>query len=172
MLKQFFARCIRRFAAYGRTVLSMNENEAHHVCVARGGGSPRSGKVAGRRLRAEGVANAIVIHQDKVSYAWDEEGREASHESFFVAYPTIGTGGGDNFNAGLAAGLTLGLSLDASVLVGNAVAGYYVRNGSSPDAGGLEEFLASDGHHHISASVGQAQKAPAGRHPLNARSEK
>ena len=50
---------------------------------------------------------------------------------FFVSDPKISTGAGDNFNAGFCAAQLLELDLESSVILANAVSGYYVRTGTS-----------------------------------------
>jgi sugar/nucleoside kinase (ribokinase family) len=52
--------------------------------------------------------------------------------------PVLTTGAGDCFNAGVAFGICSGMSADESLALGNAMSGYYVRNGRS---GSLEEVI-------------------------------
>jgi len=49
--------------------------------------------------------------------------------------PAILSGAGDNFNAGLVAGMLTGLADEALLAFAVEAAGYYVRNGRSRTAG-------------------------------------
>ncbi len=51
------------------------------------------------------------------------------------------TGGGDNFNAGFCYAQLNKLDLYQSLLVANAVSGYYVKTGISLNAEQLKDFL-------------------------------
>lgn len=55
--------------------------------------------------------------------------------------PKISTGAGDNFNAGFCAAQLLQLNLESSVILANAVSGYYVRTGTSAQLSGIINFL-------------------------------
>jgi len=51
------------------------------------------------------------------------------------------TSSGDHFNAGLALGAISGLSPAAAVVLGNSVAGYFVRTADQPSLADVREFL-------------------------------
>jgi len=55
--------------------------------------------------------------------------------------PAMTTSAGDHFNAGLLLGLFSDLSESSCVVVGNAVAGWFVRNGRAPDTGDVRTFV-------------------------------
>jgi len=57
--------------------------------------------------------------------------------------PKVTTGAGDNFNGGYMSAIANkgGLHLKERLLVGNAVSGYYIRNGASPTLDGLKSEL-------------------------------
>lgn len=57
--------------------------------------------------------------------------------------PVLTTSSGDHFNAGLALGHVLGLGRTESLVVGNAVAGHFVRNGTPPTYGAVRAFVDS-----------------------------
>ncbi|ELZ92953.1 hypothetical protein C440_12569 [Haloferax mucosum ATCC BAA-1512] len=57
--------------------------------------------------------------------------------------PVLTTSSGDHFNAGLALAHVLGLGPTESLVVGNAVAGHFVRNGRPPTYEELTSFVAS-----------------------------
>ncbi|WP_245698976.1 carbohydrate kinase family protein [Halopelagius longus] len=56
--------------------------------------------------------------------------------------PVLTTSAGDHFNAGLLFAEIAGLTAGASLVVGNAVAGYFVRNGEPPTYDDLLGFVA------------------------------
>ena len=62
-------------------------------------------------------------------------------EKIIGADPVIGWCGADNFNAGFCFGTLLGFEIADSALLGMAVSGYYVKNGRSPSAAELREYL-------------------------------
>ncbi|WP_396611389.1 hypothetical protein ACH9L7_14440 [Haloferax sp. S1W] len=57
--------------------------------------------------------------------------------------PVLTTSSGDHFNAGLALGHVLGLGKKETLVVGNAVAGHFVRNGSPPTYEEIRSFVSS-----------------------------
>ena len=68
----------------------------------------------------------MVIHPTQFAAAADATG--ATHViGPFTAKPKLTTGAGDHFNAGFCIGRLLGLPLDASLQVGVATSGFYVR---------------------------------------------
>jgi sugar/nucleoside kinase (ribokinase family) len=68
----------------------------------------------------------VVIHPTHFAAASDSTG--ATHvEGPFTAKPKITTGAGDHFNAGFCIGRLLGFDLAASLQIGVATSGFYVR---------------------------------------------
>ena len=59
-----------------------------------------------------------------------------------VAEPAMTTSSGDHFNAGLALGVVTGLDPAAAVVVGNAVAGHFVRTADQPTLAEVRAFVA------------------------------
>jgi sugar/nucleoside kinase (ribokinase family) len=89
-----------------------------------------------------GKANSdvLIIHRTKDALAYDGFVFEKCN-TFFCKKPAILTGGGDNFNAGFCYSLFYGFDLFQSLIVANAVSGYYVKTGISPDVNVLIDFL-------------------------------
>ena len=85
----------------------------------------------------------VVIHPRRGAAAATSDGRSARFAGPFVREPKISTGAGDHFNAGFCLGRVLGFSLEESLCAGCATSGYYVRNGTSPTATQLAEFVAA-----------------------------
>ncbi|MBZ4666213.1 hypothetical protein [Mahella sp.] len=67
--------------------------------------------------------------------------KENKNESAFTGEPKLLTGGSDNYGAGFCIGQLLDMDLPCSTLLGNAVAGFYVRYGRSPSVEGALSFL-------------------------------
>lgn len=61
-----------------------------------------------------------------------------------VTDPALTTSAGDHFNAGLITARLVGINGGAQLVVGSAVAGWFVRNARPPTLDELHDFLASD----------------------------
>lgn len=93
-----------------------------------------------RALRDALALDCVVIHpREGAAGAWRDQA--AWFEGPFTASPTLSTGAGDHFNAGLACAQALGLDLPAALAVGCAVSGAYVRDGVSPPRDRVAAFL-------------------------------
>jgi len=132
---------IKVFSEYYSVVLSLNENEARllyaAILVAE---EPFDLKDIGEALFNRLQIDILVIHPVAFSLAWNKVGVYRV-EGNFIAEPKLSTGGGDNFNAGFCAAQLLGLDLTSSLVVANAMSGFYVKNGYSAEIEGLIEFL-------------------------------
>ena len=84
--------------------------------------------------------DAVVIHPVREACVVTRDGfcRVAGP---YCQKPKLTTGAGDNFNAGFIFGVTMGLAMEESLILGTATSGYYVRNAHSPDLAGIMEFL-------------------------------
>lgn len=82
----------------------------------------------------------FIIHTRKESFTFMENDIDQI-PAFFIDNPKISTGGRDNFNAGFILGLTLGADMQTCSVLGNALSGYYIANGHSPDLTSLEKHL-------------------------------
>lgn len=117
-------------------VLGLNFAEAERIAIILNS-EPNSESL----LQKSGLSQ-IVLHSSKSSSTSTKNGT-ATQPTFFTFTPKITTGAGDNFNAGFCHGLLQNLTLDNSLLNGNAVAGFYVREGRSPSAEELAIFVRS-----------------------------
>ena len=129
-----------RFRKYFKVVLSLNHNEADLLAGALE--IPHCGRDDEfiLSLQKKSGADILVIHRN--NDAIGTGGKEVfSAATFHSENPVILTGGGDNFNAGLCLALLKGMNLPEALLTANAVAGYYVGNGYSPDYCQLTGFL-------------------------------
>ncbi len=131
---------LAQFTKYSKVILSLNQNEAS--VLAKAMNVPDAGQDEGfiRKLFNASNVSELVIHRTKDALAFNGE-RFEECGTFLCEDPVILTGGGDNFNAGYCFAALIGCDLFQSLLIGNAVSGYYVRNGKSPDTGRLVDFL-------------------------------
>ncbi len=132
---------IEEIAGYYQIILSLNRNESQLIYQAlyleKAG---EEMEYTGQRIFEKLSIEMLVIHTTQQSYAFSRKGWYKSN-SFFTANPTISTGAGDNFNAGFCIAQLLGLDVEASLLLGNAVSGYYVKEGQSPQSADIKAFL-------------------------------
>ena len=123
---------IREFARYCRVAIGMNENEARVVYRALFDADSGPDLTAmGERLYPVLGADELLIHRSDYCTAWDRSGSCVVH-NFYTDTPALSTGAGVNFNAGFCAGMQLGLEMESCLVLGHAVAGFYVRHGRSP----------------------------------------
>jgi len=133
---------IEKYASIRPTVLAVNEKEGLTLANILSGLHNNSHEL--RRI-VEDVYKRIkvdifILHSAKSTFAADRNG-VYEVKTAFVEHPVLLTGSGDNFNAGFCLGLLLKMDIISSLLLGNAVAGYYVRNGKSPTLKELIVFL-------------------------------
>jgi len=137
-------RQISKFQKHFRVILGLNLAESRQVGSVLGLEAPEEtyGTVthhAARIREALGI-DTVVVHPTHFAAASDMNG--ATHiEGPFTAKPKLTTGAGDHFNAGFCIGRLLGLDLAASLQIGVATSGYYVRNARSPRFDDLRKFL-------------------------------
>ena len=121
-------------------VLSANRAETAVLADAFAGEADRDFEPA-----AEAVAEAVSPTWF-VGHGVDRAVVVADGDTHGVAVPTVDepamtTSSGDHFNAGLALGAISGLSPAAAVVLGNSVAGYFVRTADQPSLADVREFL-------------------------------
>lgn len=126
-----------------RTVLGLNENEAHALAGALG--LPAGGSLpALTAVLAECVpVETVMVHSNRGSCA-ARNGEAAEVPGFHIEVPLISTGGGDNFNGGFCMGLLLGFPLEQCLWLGSAAASFYIshaRCGTRPE---LMDFIRSN----------------------------
>ncbi len=134
---------MREYAKNFRVALSMNENEARYAYSVLTGDTtnPRIRDV-GTGISGHVALDWLVIHPINHAYAWND-GSVVSVPNRLIEKPAISTGGGDNFNAGLCAGLLLGLPVELTLICANALSGFYVERGRSPRFQELIDYLES-----------------------------
>jgi sugar/nucleoside kinase (ribokinase family) len=135
---------VSKFEKYFRVILGLNFAESRQVGEVLGFAAPEEtyGTVAhhSSQIREALKIDTVVIHPTHFAAASDGTGT-AHVVGPFTAKPKITTGAGDHFNAGFCIGRILGLDIPASLQVGVATSGYYVRHAASPRLEDLRRFL-------------------------------
>lgn len=138
-------RLLSGFRSHFRTVLGLNRKEATEVSEALGlklsvPAADADLATLVPALAAELQLDGIVVHPvDEAAAVFDDE--FTSVPGPYTSQPFLTTGAGDNFNAGFCTGLVLGLKPRDALILGNAVSGFYVRQGRSPSWHELLDFL-------------------------------
>ncbi|MDO8686340.1 MAG: hypothetical protein Q7J78_06700 [Clostridiales bacterium] len=132
---------IGKFAAYGRVVLGMNENESRVVYNALTGSSDFGClNEVGTGIYEKLDIDTLVIHPVNCSISWNKDGMHSA-DNFYISQPKLSTGGGDNFNAGFCWAMLMNMDITSSLVIANAVSGFYVKNGYSPGREEVIDFL-------------------------------
>lgn len=136
---------INQFSKYGKVILGLNENEA--LKLTQFLGLEVSDVDDHNRLIRVGQLlfdfmdiQQLVIHPIDGCFMFN-----ATEQLYLggrvVKTPTVSTGGGDNFNAGLCFGLLNGFTYMQSMVLAMATSGAYVQYGNSPDLKSLSTYL-------------------------------
>lgn len=134
------SQVLKLYGEHFKVVLSLNVNECMLVAKALGVAESGSDEEFIRNMRMACNVDILLIHRIKDAIAHDGS-QFVSCDTFFTDAPKILTGGGDNFNAGFCYSTFFNLDLYSSLLLANSVAGFYVKEGHSPDIAGLVKFL-------------------------------
>jgi sugar/nucleoside kinase (ribokinase family) len=129
-----------RFRDYFRVILSLNRNEAKLIAAALDLSTDCSDEEFIKSIFGSANSDIIIIHRTEDALAYDGIVFEKC-STFFCIEPKILTGGGDNFNAGFCYSVVHNFDLFQSLIIANAVSGYYVRTAISPDVDNLIDFL-------------------------------
>ncbi|MEP7376365.1 MAG: PfkB family carbohydrate kinase [Chitinophagaceae bacterium] len=132
---------IQRFAKYTKVILSLNKNEAHIIYQSLYNKKSKKELFSiGNKILERLAIDTLVLHSSKEAMAFSNS-EKVKVDSFFTPKPKISTGAGDNFNAGFCAGQLLELDLESSLILANAVSGWYIRKGISPQLPDIVDFL-------------------------------
>lgn len=136
---------VNRFGERFRVVVSLNRNEAEQMLekLELAAGSERD--MALRLYEAFGCGILLLHLTDGCYYV--EGAADGLVPNKVIERPVMLTGGGDNFNAGFTYAWLSGLALEEALLVANAVSGYYVSTGESPDRETLLNWMKE--HHYM-----------------------
>lgn len=132
---------IRRFGARHRTVMSLNENEYRDVCRALGL-AQQDAAAAAQAMCTQLRLRAVYLHFMGVGHCM-ADGHFASLPTVNIQSPVLTTGAGDNFNAGVIAGLLAGMPPAQALGMGTMTASCYVATGTSPTLPALWQFAAA-----------------------------
>jgi sugar/nucleoside kinase (ribokinase family) len=134
-------KLIEQFGNYGKVTLSLNRNEANILYNTFFNDTPPADlQATGNKLFTRLNIDTLIIHNSKISVAWDSDGVYVN-EPIFIAEPKISTGAGDNFNAGYCMGKLLGLDVEASLMMANATSNIYINTGESPGIEALSSYF-------------------------------
>ncbi len=132
---------VQEFAKHTKVILSLNRNEAgiiHRILFGQVSDKTIAG--LGEAIFSKMGIDIIVVHAAKEAAVFNA-GHSVYYKSFYIPNPKISTGAGDNFNAGFCAAVLLQLPADQSLILANAVSGYYVREGRSATLPEIVSFL-------------------------------
>jgi len=138
---------LKGFESRFRVILGLNKKEAYDTANVLGLFDPEL--LESMELPLKDLAfglhthlgiHGVVIHPVERSCAV-LDGVYAEELGPYVKEPKLTTGAGDNFNAGFALGVLLGLDVDQALLLGMSTSGFYVRNARSPLFSELPGFI-------------------------------
>lgn len=140
------AASLRNFEPSGPVTLGLNGNEAnllsrlHQLPCAPRDVSPEDALSQAAALRAALSISRVVVH--RIPFAVTASvGSGWIQTSPFCSNPMKSTGAGDRFNAGFCLGLAHHFGDAASLALGCAVSGFFVRHARSASHHELVEFL-------------------------------
>jgi sugar/nucleoside kinase (ribokinase family) len=127
--------------------LSANRGETEAL-IASGDGSAAGDSMLDLATAARDVVgvDTVVSHGASAS-ALTTGDDQALVETLHIAEPEIVTSSGDHFNAGVCLGLLEGFDAGMTTALGNAVAGTFIRTGSSPTLAQVDTFLEEYSEH-------------------------
>lgn len=155
-LPEIAALASRASALAARSAVTFAMNRAEGQRLAESIGLPQVARTLEEHDRGESLAGAasalrealrvhrVVIHSHHGAAGAEGAAGAVWADGFFTPRPMLSTGAGDHFNAGVSWASGLGLGLAECLTVGCAVAGRYVRTGSSPDLPSVMGFLRDD----------------------------
>jgi ketohexokinase len=137
---------ISRFQKYFDVYLGLNEKEAFEIGEVLGYQGAHEGeeavKAVAKFVHGKIRTSGVVVHPRTYAVAASADG-VVKVNGPFVEKPLISTGAGDHFNAGFCLGKLIGADNEASLQLGVATSGYYVRTAKSPNSKELAGFLQS-----------------------------
>lgn len=122
-----------------QVTVSTNRRETEVLASLWGEESDDFETTAERARETLGVSRYFAHTVDRAFVVTDD--LTARARTPVVAEPELTASAGDHFNAGAILGDVLGLSNTASLMLGNVVANWFVRNGSPPSYEELRHFL-------------------------------
>jgi len=136
-------KLVGRFEDKFRTILGLNEKEVYQVAEAMGVKAiDGDGKLKHAVMETHKRLGIYCLMVHPVRSACCAIGGEYyAVDGPYCENPKLTTGAGDNLNSGFCLGQALGLGPLASLSLGVATSGYYVRNAKSPTLDEVIEFI-------------------------------
>jgi uncharacterized ferredoxin-like protein len=131
---------LSKFRKFFKVIISLNENEAEVIAKALELVGNNSEEEFIKTLFSALQPDELAVHRTNDALGYNGLNFEKC-DTFYCQEPKILTGGGDNFNAGYCFARLNGFDLFESLIIANAVSGYYVRFGNSPGIEGIIEIL-------------------------------
>ena len=126
-----------------KVTLGMNENEASKI-GSRFQEDPVGMRQIGQIIREKLSLYQLVIHTNRKAFGFRENMIE-EYEGMHVEKPLYTTGAGDHFNAGFCMGMMENRSLYENLILGQAMASYYIAHGKTADQYELADTIAAYG---------------------------
>jgi bifunctional ADP-heptose synthase (sugar kinase/adenylyltransferase) len=127
-----------------RVVLGLNSSESQRIAsligYTKSNDNEENALQMAKAIKQHMNLASCLIHTKEFVIGCNEQEEIILH-SPYCPNPVITTGAGDNFNAGFCNGLLYGLNLKESLILAIATAGFYIRNGHSPNQEELNQFL-------------------------------
>lgn len=123
-------KTLRAYAVRRETLLSLNENEAGVLCGVIGEESRDISGMA-RALQKDLGISVVSVHSVYASCAARSCGC-TEEENLHIAHPSVSTGGGDHFNAGLAYAWMQDYPDGEMLTLANCFGSCFVRDGVTP----------------------------------------
>ncbi|MCL2853465.1 MAG: carbohydrate kinase family protein [Defluviitaleaceae bacterium] len=133
---------ISAFEAKFRVILGLNHKELFEIASALGisyNKDTPDNDLSQKVYEKLGI-HTLVVHPVREAFCWSQ-GAFFHVVGPYCEKPVLTTGAGDNFNAGFALCLALGLGAREALTLGVATSGFYVRNGRSPSLAEARTFL-------------------------------
>lgn len=132
---------LQEFSKYCYVILGLNNNEARLIYEALFQKKPpKAFTRMGEKIFERSGVEKLVLHSSKEAVGYDKQGM-ISADTFFIKNPVISTGAGDNFNAGFCTAQLLGLNMEQSLILANAIAASYVGSGKNGNLNDCIKFL-------------------------------
>ena len=138
---------IQSFRPYGRTFLSVNENEFARLITNLCGNNPEAAfadRESVALLKQHIPVDVLIARTLSSFYAVDENGRISEVQNRYAKDPKVLTGTGDNQNAGICAALLCDMPMEQVLQAGVCCGWYYMTKGHCvPNWNTLSEQLNS-----------------------------
>lgn len=129
---------IRKMSSLYRVTLGMNENEAEKI--GKEFSDCSNIKEIGEKIRANLGLYQLVIHMNHKSYGF-RKGILEEYVGMYVENPVQTTGAGDHFNAGFCMGIMEEQELKNCLVLGQAMASYYIQTGITATREILSQYM-------------------------------